>query len=231
MKKNIFKSILFLSAIFLLINTTAIYSEKKDKEDKEKKDKEDKEKKDKKDKKDKEDKKDKDGNIIDEDYASDIIKSDIIYSEKNNVVNSIENINKEKNKINKIISIYKILEVLLGESDDIKREIKISTPGKNAETVIQKYLNTKYNLVLVIKEGHNTLDNFNNEEKDLISQQIEVINKSNKILKKTFSTIEDDLIKESDNEEIFNKMKIIEKEMQVLYRQYRAIEWLFLEKI
>ncbi len=218
MRKNNFNIILFLISIFLFMSTVTIYSKDKDKDDKDKKDKKEK------------DEKIKDKDILVDDFVINIIKSDIIYSENEKFINNIENINKEKNKINKIISLYKLLEELLGESDNIKRDIKISTPGKSAENIRQKYLYTKNNLDFIIKEGDNVLDTFNNEEKNLTTQQIGAINKSNKILTKTLSIIDNDLNKVADNEDIFNKMKILEKEMQVLYRQYRAIEWLFVEK-
>ncbi len=218
MRKNNFNIILFLISIFLFMSTVTIYSKDKDKDDKDKKDKKEK------------DEKIKDKDILVDDFVINIIKSDIIYSENEKFINNIENINKEKNKINKIISLYKLLEELLGESDNIKRDIKISTPGKSAENIRQKYLYTKNNLDFIIKEGDNVLDTFNNEEKNLTTQQIGAINKSNKILTKTLSIIDNDLNKVADNEDIFNKMKIVEKEMQVLYRQYRAIEWLFVEK-
>ena len=89
-------------------------------------------------------------------------------------------------------------------------------------------MQTKEKLNLVTQGGTEILNDLDNEDKTLISQQKDIIQKSNKKLNKILFAIENDLNKTNKNEEIFNKMKMIEKEMQILYRQYRAIEWILL---
>lgn len=209
------KTLLFILLVFFMFNCiTYISAKDKDKDKKEKKEKKEKK------------NKDKNKDILDEDFTALVIKSEIIYSEKNQKIDeNIIDMN-QLPVIEKINSISKILEDLLGETNDIKKDIKIITPGNGVESIKIKYNTTKIKLNLVSKGSKEILNNLNEDDKGLIIKQEDIIQKSNKKLNKLLFSIDNTLDKNNKNEEIFNKMKMVEKEIQTLYRQYRAIEWI-----
>ena len=218
-------------------NEKLIYA-KKDKKEKEKKEK-DKKEKEKKEKKDKEikDKIEKNSSFKDKIKNGDIT-SEKIHSEKintNNIdkgnnINKIQTIGSLK-KENQIKNFTQKFEKLQIDTNNIIREIQQSAPEDINSNIKDKIIYTKEIINDVDNNNIDFMKNLDKEERELIRKQNNIIQNSQNNLIKIFANLDKELDKKNKNiENLFNKTKELEKEVKIIYRQYRAIEWILFEK-
>ncbi len=174
-------------------------------------------------------------NKVDKKIISEKIYTDKLLNTNKNEYNKSEtNIvqTKDKEKINKnnLKKIISTLEKTQLSLEQIKKNIKI-----NSE---KNYSNIKKMYDLSIIEAYEIIDfneifftNLNDEETLTVKDQVTIITKTIDNLKKIIKDLDNKFEDNNfQNEELFNKIKKLEKEMGILYRQYRAIEWILLEQ-
>lgn len=233
--KKDFKVIIFFLILSLFCNISIFTQNTKvkdDKKDKEKKEKIEKEKKEKNEKEEKnKDIKEKLPKIKDQLETNSIV-SEKIHTERKETDNRDVNKNisddyTEKNS--QIKNFTKTFEDLQIKSDDMVRNIKQSTP-ENVASVKDQYDTAKNLIENIEKEDVNFFNNLSEEEKELINQQSVNIQNSRNNLSRILINLDKEFDKKNKNmENIFDKIKEFEKEVRIIYRQYRAIEWILFE--
>lgn len=159
------------------------------------------------------------------------IVSEKIHSEKNELdnIDSKININDYTEKNKQIKNFTKTFEDLQIKADNMIRNIKQSTP-ENVLNVEEQYDTTKNLIENIEKENIIFLNNLDEEEKELIKQQTDSIQNSKSNLSKIIVNLDKEFDKKNKNmENLFDKIKELEKEIRIIYRQYRAIEWILFE--
>lgn len=226
-----FKLILFFLILSLFCNINLFTQNTKvkdDKNDKEKKEKEEKEKEEKEEKI--KDVKEKLPKIKDQLETNNIV-SEKIHSERKEVANidSNKNINEYTEKNRQVKNFTKTFEDLQVKSDTMIRNIKQSTP-ENVLSVKDQYDTAKKLIEDMEKEDMNFFNNLNEEEKELIKQQTDIMRNSKNNLLKILGNLDKEFDKKNKNmENLFDRIKEFEKEIRIIYRQYRAIEWILFE--
>lgn len=203
--KRIFLIILF---IFFFINIDNISAKDKDKEIKDKKDKTEK--------------------LLDK-LLKDLEKADkkslISKSKNENEINSAGNGFKkyEKENINLILN---NLESIQQSIDKIKREVK-QHQTLNQDNQINQLNSLLKNSIKSLNDDYNSFCiNLNENQKRSVSEQTTNIDRSFNKIDRYFN----DITKVNDNENYYNKTVEFEKEVRIIYRQYRAIDWILFEQ-
>ncbi len=159
------------------------------------------------------------------------VVSEKIHSEKKEIEkdDNKTDINNYNEKINQIKNFTSTMEDLQIKMDNMVRNIKQSTPD-NVLSVKEQYDITKNLIENIEKENINFLNNLDQEEKELIKQQSDSIQNSKNNLSKIIANLDKEFDKKNKNiENLFDKIKELEKEIRIIYRQYRAIEWILFE--
>lgn len=178
--------------------------------------------------KDKKDKKDKTEKIFDK-LLKDLEKADkktkISNDKDKNVAStSGDRLNKfERDNINSTLANIESIQQAI---EKLKREVK-QHQNLNQDKEINE-LNVKLkNFIESLDNDYNSFyKNLNDNQKKSVNEQALNIDKSFNRIDKYFN----DINKVTDNENYYNKTIEFEKEIRIIYRQYRAIDWILFEQ-
>ncbi len=110
--------------------------------------------------------------------------------------------------------------------DKLKREVK-QRQNLNQDKEINELNGKLKNFIESLDNDYNSFyKNLNDNQKKSVTEQALNIDKSFNRIDKYFNEIN----RVTDNENYYNKTIEFEKEIRIIYRQYRAIDWILFEQ-